>query len=177
MMETMRQNETVNIDSATHTHIKFCGMTRIDDVRLAQRLGAHAIGMIFAPNSPRCIDVAQALRLREGLSLELPMPRIVALVVDADAALLADLASKLKPDLIQFHGSESAQACELGELAYLRAVPMQGMTNLATWLSAYPHAVGFVFDSHAPGGSGGSDRCSTGTNCRRIEAKSGLLAG
>jgi phosphoribosylanthranilate isomerase len=156
MMETMRQNEVVNIDSAAHTHIKFCGMTRMDDVRIAQRLGVDAIGMIFAPKSPRCINLSHALRLREGLSVELPMPRIVALVVDADAALLADLASTLKPDLIQFHGSESAQDCELSEVAYLRAVPMHGMTNLATWLSAYPHAAGFVFDSHAPGGSGGS---------------------
>lgn len=152
----MRQNETVNIDSPTRTHIKFCGMTRVDDVRLAQDLGVDAIGMIFAPKSPRCIDLTQALRLRESLSADLPMPRVVALVVDADAAQLAELASVLKPDLIQFHGSESAPFCEHAELAYLRAVPMRGMTNLAAWLSDYPHAVGFVFDSHAPGGSGGS---------------------
>ena len=152
----MRQNKAVNIDSPTRTHIKFCGMTRIDDVRAAQRLGVDAIGMIFAPKSPRCIDLEQALRLRGSLSETLPMPRVVALVVDADAAQLAELASVLKPDLIQFHGSEPATFCEHAESAYLRAVPMRRMTNLAAWLSDYPRAVGFVFDSHAPGGSGGS---------------------
>lgn len=41
------------------TRIKICGLTRPEDVRLAARLGADAVGFIFAP-SPRQVTGAQA---------------------------------------------------------------------------------------------------------------------
>lgn len=156
MMVVMRQNDGVNTAIPSRTRIKFCGLTRVEDVQFAQALGVDAVGCIFAPRSPRRIDLAQALQLRAGLSRAQRRPQIVALVVDADASLLSALRNELRPDLIQFHGSESGEFCEGHGDAYLRAVPMRNMTHLDAWLADYPNASGFVFDSHAPGGSGGS---------------------
>jgi phosphoribosylanthranilate isomerase len=48
--------------------IKVCGVTRPRDARLAARLGAWAVGMIFVPNTPRFLDRKSAVRLRAAIS-------------------------------------------------------------------------------------------------------------
>ena len=41
------------------TRVKVCGITRPEDAEAADRAGADAVGLIFAP-SPRRIDLRQA---------------------------------------------------------------------------------------------------------------------
>ena len=43
-----------------HTRIKLCGITRLDDVRLAGELGVDAIGLVLVPSSSRYVDVTVA---------------------------------------------------------------------------------------------------------------------
>jgi len=47
--------------------IKACGVTRPRDARMAARLGAWAVGMIFVPNTPRFLDRKRALRVRAAI--------------------------------------------------------------------------------------------------------------
>lgn len=47
--------------------IKVCGVTRPGDARLAAKLGAWAIGMIFVPNTPRYLALARAKRVRAAI--------------------------------------------------------------------------------------------------------------
>ncbi|MEJ5171837.1 MAG: hypothetical protein WHU10_12685, partial [Fimbriimonadales bacterium] len=37
------------------TRVKICGLTRVEDVRLAVELGADAVGFVLEPSSPRCV--------------------------------------------------------------------------------------------------------------------------
>jgi phosphoribosylanthranilate isomerase len=42
------------------TRVKICGLTRVRDAVLAEELGANAIGVVMASNSPRSIEKEQA---------------------------------------------------------------------------------------------------------------------
>ena len=48
------------------TKIKICGITNIDDARLAAHLGADYIGLIFA-EGPNRVDVARAREIRRAV--------------------------------------------------------------------------------------------------------------
>ena len=47
--------------------VKICGITNLDDARLAVALGADALGFIFFSGSPRCVDTATARAIIENL--------------------------------------------------------------------------------------------------------------
>lgn len=47
--------------------VKICGVTRPSDARLAAKLGAWAVGMIFVPDTPRFLSIARARRVRAAI--------------------------------------------------------------------------------------------------------------
>ena len=137
------------------TRIKFCGMTRLDDVALAADLGVDAVGLIFVPRSPRSLDLAQARRLREAVPAFVSS---VALVMDAEPAMVGEIAQRLRPSLLQFHGAEEPADCARHGLPFLKAIPMAEPSHAVAYAARYAAAAGFVLDSHAAGGAGGSGR-------------------
>lgn len=156
------------------TRIKFCGMTRAEDIATAVALGVDAIGLILVPRSPRCLTLAQARELRATLP---PFVASVVLTLDADPAEVQRSATILRPTLWQFHGNEAPEDCARLGLPYLKAVPMAQADDAASraprsastaprsvalasdpvaFAARYPDATGFVLDSHAAGGQGGT---------------------
>lgn len=135
------------------TRIKFCGMTRVGDALEAARLGVDAIGLVFAPRSPRCLTIDAAVAIRR----ELPVfVAAVALFVDADAAFVRSVEQALRPVVLQFHGSEDPAYCSQFGQPYIRAVPMGGEEDPAEYMRRHGDASAFLLDSHARGGQGGS---------------------
>jgi phosphoribosylanthranilate isomerase len=138
------------------TRIKFCGLTRAGDVRLAGELGVDAVGLIFAPRSPRRIAPEAARGLRDALA---PLVDAVALFMDNPLEEVRAAIANARPTLLQFHGSEDDAFCRRFGLPYLKGIGMGGeeATLSGRMLHArYPHAAGFVLDGHAPGEHGGS---------------------
>lgn len=136
------------------TRIKFCGLTRPGDVRLACELGVDAVGVIFAERSKRRVDAGQAMALRAALA---PMVDLVALFMDNDERAVRDAIAHARPTLLQFHGSEDDAFCRGFGLPYLKGVGMGGTAlDGATLRRRWPNAAGFVLDGHAPGQAGGS---------------------
>lgn len=136
------------------TRIKFCGLTRPDDIRLAGELGVDAVGVIFAARSKRRVDLAQAAALRAALA---PMVDLVALFMDNPEAEVRAAIAQLRPTLLQFHGSEDDAFCRRFGLPYFKGVGLGGAAvDGATLRARWPHAAGFVLDGHAPGQPGGS---------------------
>jgi phosphoribosylanthranilate isomerase len=138
------------------TRIKFCGLTRAGDVRLAGELGVDAVGLIFAPNSPRRIAPEAARGLRDALA---PLVDAVALFMDNNVDEVRTAIAHARPTVLQFHGGEDDAFCRRFGLPYLKGIGMGGdEAALSGRLlhARYPHAAGFVLDGHAPGQPGGS---------------------
>ena len=82
--------------------IKVCGVTRPQDARLAAKLGAWAVGMIFVPNTPRYLTPPKARRVRAAIPkgvLAVGVFRHVA------ASELRRVVRELRLDAVQIYGT------------------------------------------------------------------------
>lgn len=139
------------------TRIKFCGLTRPGDVRLAGELGVDAVGFVFAPDSPRRLTAVEARQLRLALA---PMVSVVALFRDNTAAEVREVVRQLRPSVLQFHGDEDDAFCRAFRVPWMKAIPMAygEAWDARTLQQRWPHADGFLFDSHGAGKGGGTGK-------------------
>jgi len=137
------------------TRIKFCGMTRAGDIRLASELGVDAIGFIFAKGSARRVAPSEARAMRQAIP---PMVEVVALFQQNNREEVREVLRAVRPTLLQFHGDEDDAFCRSFNMPYLKAIAMGGRSEVTArgLQQMYPHAAGFLFDSHVVGGSGGT---------------------
>lgn len=158
------------------TRIKFCGLTRPGDVRLASELGVDAIGFVFAEKSPRRVEAEEARAMRHALA---PLVDAVALFMDNPVDDVREVIRQVRPSLLQFHGSEDDAFCRGFGVPYMKAVAMGdhiGEDGLALQ-RRYPSASGFLFDSHASGDAGGSGRAFDWSRVPTGMHKPFMLAG
>lgn len=135
------------------TYIKLCGMTRLEDVRLAVTLEADFIGLIFAKRSKRCLALAQAQTLRAAVAGN---TAAVALLMGNTGDEVAQIAATLQPDYLQFHGEEDDAFCASFGLPFFKAIAMGGGADPRQEMARFPSAYGFVLDGHGVGEAGGS---------------------
>lgn len=156
------------------TRIKFCGITRPEDARLAVELGVDALGLVFTRRSQRCVDLASAAAIRRALP---PFVAAVALFMDDEPDWIAQVIDAVQPDLLQFHGSETAEFAGAFARPYLKAVPMASVGDVAAYAAQHPAAAGFLLDSHAAGAAGGSGAAFDWTRVPRDLGRPLVLAG
>jgi phosphoribosylanthranilate isomerase len=135
------------------TRVKVCGITRPEDAIAAAHLGVDAIGLVFYPKSPRYIGADQAAEIVAALP---PFVSTVALFMDARDAEIRGIMEKVPVDLLQFHGDECPADCISYGRPYFKAIGMKGNANIQAYAATYPHAQGYLLDSHAPGEAGGT---------------------
>jgi len=138
------------------TRIKICGLTREEDVRAAVDAGADAIGLVFYPASPRCVDVARAAALAEAAG---PFVSVVGLFVNADMEEIAHIAERVPLALLQFHGDETPQFCTQAaqrcRLPFLRAARVRPGLDLIEFADHYRDAAALLLDAFVEGYGGG----------------------
>lgn len=128
--------------------VKICGITRPEDAVAAERAGADAVGVIFAPNSKRRVDAATAGAIVAAVG---PLVTTVGVFVDAPLDQVLGIARRLRLGAVQLHGDEPAAyaAALRGEVKVVRALPFErGVTPDS--LADYP-ADAFLLDARAPG--------------------------
>ncbi len=136
------------------TRIKFCGITRAEDLKVAVDLGVDAIGLVFCPASPRAINVQQACMLIDRCG---PFITSVGLFMNQDAGTINSLIEQVPVDMLQFHGDESEQFCASFGVPYLKSVAMGG-NGQAISESDYASASAILLDSNELGQPGGSGK-------------------
>ena len=84
--------------------VKICGLRTAADVAAAASAGATYVGFVFFSKSPRNISIEDAAALAVDVPIGVAK---VALVVNADDALLDAITAAVPLDMLQLHGSES----------------------------------------------------------------------
>jgi phosphoribosylanthranilate isomerase len=106
--------------------IKFCGLTRPQDVHAAVAAGARYVGFVFYPKSPRNLTFEAA----RALALEVPAGVAkVALTVDADDATLETLLASVPLDMLQLHGAEPPE--RVAAVRALSGLPVMKAVGIA----------------------------------------------
>ena len=85
--------------------VKICGITCVDDARMAVELGVDAIGINLVPSSVRFVDDATARRIADAVRGRV---LVVGVVAEHDPAKLDRMRRATGVDWLQLHGEESA---------------------------------------------------------------------
>mgnify|MGYP003646150470 FL=1 len=86
------------------TQIKICGLSTEAAIDAAISNGADYIGLVHFAKSPRHVSLERAAELRQYAGNRI---KTVLLLVNADPKATGQAISVVKPDVIQFHGSET----------------------------------------------------------------------
>jgi phosphoribosylanthranilate isomerase len=136
------------------TRVKVCGVTRIDDALLAAELGAAAIGFVFWPGSPRCIEPSRA---REIVSALPPLVATVGVFVDQPVDDMRRIAEQAGLSAIQLHGREPAAVARRLLQPVIKAVAVTP-AFVPESIDAWPDDVTVLLDAHDPVKRGGTGR-------------------
>lgn len=131
--------------------IKLCGITSARDARDAADAGADAIGLNFAPESPRRVALEDALEIAEAVRGRV---EVVGVFVNALEAQVVAYARALRLDRLQLHGDEAPDLLRrLGERAF-KAVRVASEADVRE-LSLYP-GPWHLLDARVSGAYGGT---------------------
>lgn len=146
---------SARIAAGVRTRVKICGVTRVEDATAAAAAGADAIGLNFYSPSPRAVDIQQAVVIRRALP---PFVTVVGLFVNAARETVLEACTRVRLDLLQFHGDESAEQCEAYAMPYMKAVRVTAGVDLHALAQRYAGARALVLDTHDEKLWGGSGR-------------------
>lgn len=127
------------------TRVKICGITSVADGLAAARHGADAIGLVFYPPSPRRVSLEAAREISRRMP---PFVARVAVFVNPSAEEVRAVIDACRPDVLQFHGEETAAFCRAFGMPYLRAARVRPGIDLLNFLSPFSDAIGWLLDAY-----------------------------
>ncbi|MBF0225782.1 MAG: phosphoribosylanthranilate isomerase [Desulfobacterales bacterium] len=89
--------------------VKICGLTKPDESRECANLGADAIGLVFYPKSPRCVDKETAKKICKSIPDNVST---VGVFVDEDISSILEISSYCGLKAVQLHGNETNETIE-----------------------------------------------------------------
>lgn len=140
-------------------HVKVCGMTRLEDARLAIELGAAFLGLVFAEESPRRVSRVQARALLAALRGEFGDERVrpVGVFVSEPAGEIAALAEELRLAAVQLHTVRPPEERRRIAVPILQAVRVRGEQSASDIAEAAARGA-VLLDSFAEGKHGGTGK-------------------
>ena len=137
------------------THVKFCGITNIEDARLAVECEPWAIGLIFAPESPRRCELETAEEIGAELRRKV---EIAGVFVNAPLDEVATVADLVPLSILQLHGDEGPAYCrEAARRTGAKVMKAARVKDAASIRDLEPFHTDFhLLDAHVPGARGGT---------------------
>jgi phosphoribosylanthranilate isomerase len=134
--------------------VKICGVRTREIVDTAVDAGADYVGLVFFPKSPRHIAPEVAREIAEHASGRI---ETVAVLVDPDDALVDEILARVRPNLLQLHGSEPpalvAAIKSRSGLRVIKAIGVASPDDVGKACAYRGIADMILFDAKAPAGS------------------------
>ncbi len=139
-----------------NVRIKICGVTRAQDARLAEKLGAYAIGLNFYEKSQRAVAPADAWKIRKHLA---PTTEAVGVFVNWKPEVIMYLVHALQLTSVQLHGDETPKQLNYLEdaLPVIRAFRIGPGFSMSAF-KKFRRASYFLLDAAGRGEYGGTGR-------------------
>jgi len=157
--------------------VKICGITRAGDARAAVDAGASALGFVFWPKSPRCIDPYRARAIVSGLPA---FVTAVGVFVNQPVEYVNAVCRTVGLGAAQLHGDESVAYVSGVRRPVVKAVALGGPDSSTglVGVDAWPASVTLLLDVHDPVARGGTGRTVDWTVAASIaRRRRTLLAG
>ncbi|NUR53969.1 MAG: phosphoribosylanthranilate isomerase [Acidobacteria bacterium] len=161
------------------THVKICGVTRVEDALCAAELGASALGFVFWPHSPRFIEPIAARAIVAQLP---PFVTPVGVFVNQPVDLVLATARLARLGAVQLHGEEAPDAYEHMPVRVIKAMTIRDIDDREAARAIPPSAM-LLLDAYDPIRRGGTGRpvdwalASSISRQRPVILSGGLHAG
>lgn len=130
---------------------KICGITNLDDAKVAVENGASAIGFIFYRKSPRYIEPENAREIVKKLGGAV---KTVGVFVDESTNKVNKIARDVNLDFVQLHGDESPDYCRKIQRPIIKSFRVGNGFDLST-VNDYP-VDAVLLDTYVKGTAGGT---------------------
>ena len=137
------------------TLIKVCGITDINDMKYASNIeDIDYLGIIFAKESPRCVDLNLAEKLINACD---KTKNIVAVFMNQSKDDIEDVIKNLDFNILQFHGHESVDFCNFFKKPFIKTFHIENQKlNIDINFIKYAHA--FLLDTSSGNSYGGTGK-------------------
>ena len=133
--------------------VKICGVTTVEDARLAAELGAVAIGLVLWPGSPRVVELERAKAIVAALP---PLVSAVGVFVDQQDEA-ERIARETGLTAVQFHGDEAPGSYRAFPIRVIKAVTVRDR-SARDEAAAVPANATVLLDAHDRVTRGGTGR-------------------
>ena len=117
---------------SVQSRVKICGLRDSAGLNAAVNAGASYVGLVFFAKSPRNVTIAKAAALAVDVPIGVAK---VALVVNADDAMLDAITRSVPLDILQLHGTETPERVAAIKSRYglpvMKAIGVADATDLS----------------------------------------------
>ena len=150
--------------------VKICGITNLEDARVALDCGADALGFVFA-KSPRKVSVKEVRAITRALG---PWISTVGVFVNESPASIKKIVRASGLTAVQLHGNESSRGLAgYSPLKVIKAFRVRSREDLRDLGNFTADA--FLFDAKIDGQYGGTGKSFDWTLLKNFRARSPLI--
>ena len=135
-------------------NVKICGITECEDALGAVKLGADALGFIFA-SSPRQVSMQKARRIINAIP---PFVKTVGVFVNEGAKTIREHINYCGLDLVQLHGDESPEFCRELMPYTIKAFRLKDDSGLQLCEDYQANVRALLLDTYAKDKAGGTGK-------------------